>query len=272
MRYLFLTVTLAIAVLILRDSGRRRKAWTWCRFAAETATVATGVREPSPGYLQRAALYAVLALQTVGVTGRIQLPHHIELRMSPDAAAIADSFGSRFLGDILTAVKERAEAEAWQTDIVSILIVVDAAVRRFRPIARLGRRGPEDALSTNEIATEPMPQPDSVTLKTDDGDTIRCDGLELVIESHPELPRMRAGGTDDLLVVGRCGADRLVPLPTVSARHCQLRRLGGSGWSIEDLGSTNGTYLNGILIDGIAPLKLGDVVGLGRDVQLRYVQ
>jgi pSer/pThr/pTyr-binding forkhead associated (FHA) protein len=48
---------------------------------------------------------------------------------------------------------------------------------------------------------------------------------------------------------------------TVSRRHAQLRRTGG-GWEILDLGSLNGTWVNGWRVDR-ATLHDGDVVQLG---------
>jgi hypothetical protein len=49
---------------------------------------------------------------------------------------------------------------------------------------------------------------------------------------------------------------------SVSARHAQLLR-GGGGWELRDLGSTNGTYLNGRRLSAPARLRDGDRIGLG---------
>lgn len=43
----------------------------------------------------------------------------------------------------------------------------------------------------------------------------------------------------------------------VSRRHCQLVR-GASGYVIEDLGSSNGTFVNGVKIEGQRALQEGD--------------
>lgn len=50
--------------------------------------------------------------------------------------------------------------------------------------------------------------------------------------------------------------------PTVSRRHARVVLAAGSA-TIEDLGSTNGTYLNGRRLSGPAALADGDVIGLG---------
>ncbi len=51
--------------------------------------------------------------------------------------------------------------------------------------------------------------------------------------------------------------------PTVSRRHAEILR-APDGWRIRDLGSANGTELNGARLIGDRVLREGDVVGLGR--------
>ncbi len=51
--------------------------------------------------------------------------------------------------------------------------------------------------------------------------------------------------------------------PTVSRRHAEVLR-AADGWRIRDLGSANGTELNGARLIGDRLLREGDVVGLGR--------
>jgi predicted component of type VI protein secretion system len=66
------------------------------------------------------------------------------------------------------------------------------------------------------------------------------------------------------IVVGRDeGADILIDNPSVSRRHAQIRQEGG-GWVVEDLGSSNGTFLRGEKIGAPHPLQAGDEVGMGK--------
>lgn len=49
----------------------------------------------------------------------------------------------------------------------------------------------------------------------------------------------------------------------VSGRHAELR-LGSGGWRLADLGSTNGTYLNGARLEAESSVKRGDEISLGQ--------
>lgn len=55
----------------------------------------------------------------------------------------------------------------------------------------------------------------------------------------------------------------------VSRHHLRLMQ-GSEGYTIEDLGSTNGTFINGKRISGAQALKNGDMIGLGETVTLQY--
>jgi hypothetical protein len=50
--------------------------------------------------------------------------------------------------------------------------------------------------------------------------------------------------------------------PFASAEHAVLTFRGRS-WFVEDLSSTNGTYVNGIPVDGVGPLGFGDEIQVG---------
>jgi hypothetical protein len=72
-------------------------------------------------------------------------------------------------------------------------------------------------------------------------------------------PEMRTG---EQRVLGRDRAcDYTIADPAVSNRHAQLVRTS-DGWTIRDLGSRNGTRVNGWLIDE-QPLRDGDTLSLG---------
>jgi hypothetical protein len=75
------------------------------------------------------------------------------------------------------------------------------------------------------------------------------------------------------LVVGPAGAtlgrsrqcDVTVDDPNVSRTHAEVRPRGGS-WVLSDLGSTNGSRLNGHRVEGSEVLKPGDEIELGTTI------
>jgi len=78
------------------------------------------------------------------------------------------------------------------------------------------------------------------------------------------------------LVVGPTGAtigrsrqcDVMLDDPNISRSHAEIRPRGGS-WVLTDLGSTNGSRLNGRRVDGSELLKPGDEIELGTS-QIRF--
>ena len=76
--------------------------------------------------------------------------------------------------------------------------------------------------------------------------------------SPPEVQPQRT------LVLGRgSGCDLDVADETVSRRHAGLARCG-EAWRIEDLGSRNGTFVNGWRVSEPCELEPGDAVRLGQ--------
>jgi pSer/pThr/pTyr-binding forkhead associated (FHA) protein len=65
------------------------------------------------------------------------------------------------------------------------------------------------------------------------------------------------------LTIGREGCDIVLPDPEVSRKHAVMRVLDGGGAAIEDLGSTNGTWVNNERTEGATPVDVGDVVRFG---------
>ncbi len=64
--------------------------------------------------------------------------------------------------------------------------------------------------------------------------------------------------------IGRAtGADFIVDAPLASRVHCRITATDAGDLTLTDLGSTNGTYVNGERV-GTATLKEGDRVMVGR--------
>ncbi|HEY4633597.1 MAG TPA: FHA domain-containing protein [Candidatus Limnocylindrales bacterium] len=94
-------------------------------------------------------------------------------------------------------------------------------------------------------------------------------GRLVVVDSPSGEPE--AGRSFDLDAITSLGRDVnntiVIDDPFASAEHAVLT-YRGRGWFVEDLGSTNGTYLNGRAIAGVAALGYGDELAIGQ-VRLR---
>ena len=94
-------------------------------------------------------------------------------------------------------------------------------------------------------------------------------GYRLVIRRGPQ-PNQVYDLNQDMMTLGRDVNNEItVNDPEVSRHHCRLTR-GQSGYTLEDLGSTNGTFVNGRRLTGAQPLNVGDLIGLGETVTLAY--
>jgi pSer/pThr/pTyr-binding forkhead associated (FHA) protein len=65
------------------------------------------------------------------------------------------------------------------------------------------------------------------------------------------------------------GCTHVLDLPGISRSHAMLQPGPSGGFLVADLKSTNGTYLNGLRLEQVVPLKDGDKIELG-DVALTY--
>jgi Domain of unknown function (DUF1707)/FHA domain len=85
----------------------------------------------------------------------------------------------------------------------------------------------------------------------------------------PRLPRfaLPPAGLQRLLIGRAPGCQFILADLTVSRRHAELAR-GADGWMIADLGSMNGTRVNGWRITGPTPVRPGDEIGFGK---LRFI-
>jgi len=76
--------------------------------------------------------------------------------------------------------------------------------------------------------------------------------------------------TQDKITIGRSPANEIsITDPEISRKHAQLIRQE-SGYALEDLGSTNGSFVNERRIVGLTPLHHGDIIELGEAITLVY--
>jgi pSer/pThr/pTyr-binding forkhead associated (FHA) protein len=73
-----------------------------------------------------------------------------------------------------------------------------------------------------------------------------------------------------IVTLGRDAAND-IPIndPEVSRYHLRFTQQG-QGYAVEDLGSTNGTMIEGKRISGLHPLRAGTALNLGDTILLSY--
>jgi pSer/pThr/pTyr-binding forkhead associated (FHA) protein len=95
------------------------------------------------------------------------------------------------------------------------------------------------------------------------------ENFRLVVRRGPQ-PNQVYELNKDIVTVGRdITNDITINDPEVSRHHMRFTR-GAGGFTLEDLGSTNGTFVNGQRLTGAKPLSNGDMIGLGETVTLGY--
>jgi diguanylate cyclase (GGDEF)-like protein len=123
-----------------------------------------------------------------------------------------------------------------------------------------------------------LPEPDDnyestleVTISRDMGTLIRVAAEQralMLVLSGPRLGHRLVLG-DTAIDIGRGSAAGLIlDADSVSRKHARIERFGG-GHKIVDMGSTNGTYVNGVRIKEQI-LKDGDRIGIGKAL-LKYI-
>lgn len=111
-----------------------------------------------------------------------------------------------------------------------------AAAASIPPVAPI----PTAAAPAPPVANQPNPR------------VITADGQEIALASYT----VKIGRLDDCNVI--------FDDPNVSRHHSEIRPVGDT-FEIADLGSTNGTYVNGTRIPGAMTLRDGDRISVGRN-------
>jgi hypothetical protein len=93
--------------------------------------------------------------------------------------------------------------------------------------------------------------------------------FQFVMRSGP-TPGVTFPLEGDQLIIGRDASNSVaINDAEISRKHSRLSFQGGK-YVLEDLGSTNGTFVNGQRLAGPVVLKPGDVISLGEQIVLMY--
>jgi diguanylate cyclase (GGDEF)-like protein len=119
-----------------------------------------------------------------------------------------------------------------------------------------------------------VPEPESEASRTDRMVMVTAHSVRGGLKPRlTVLTGLRAGLVQpigDEVVIGRSrSASLFLEDPGVSRRHARITRTPGGRYILEDLGSTNGTLLNGSQIKSVE-LQPGDRVQVGSDVVIQF--
>ncbi|MBN1667120.1 MAG: FHA domain-containing protein [Anaerolineales bacterium] len=92
---------------------------------------------------------------------------------------------------------------------------------------------------------------------------------QLVMRAGPTPGKSFALSQSEIVIGRDLGADIVINAAEISRRHVMLRFQNGA-YLIEDLGSTNGTFINGQRLSAPHVLRPGEMIMLGEAVSLVY--
>lgn len=226
-----------------------------------------------PAEIAKALGKAMDDRKAVGV-GKVYVPHAYTVALSAADAEQMGNFRATLLGELATYVTGHAGERGYTlTARPSITFVVhdDLRLGRFRVAAGdgppdvetleedfpprahagLSSASPSVGSPVAEMPLKPRTQPPPAATPAQGIATVTVSGIEHDVALGGE--RMTVGR------LASCGIK--LDDANVSREHAAFVR-EGAGWAIEDLGSTNGTYLNGERIT-FQRLRDGDMVSVG---------
>ena len=190
-----------------------------------------------PIEIGRRLISEIDANRSVDSKNRRVVPNHFLVHLSPADLDALESVRRDLLAELVEAVKEYAGDEGYHLK-GSVSVAIDA----------------DDSLKVGRI---------KVSCE------IRATGTTAVtaVVILPDDRRLTLGS--ETLVIGRSADNAIVfDDPNVSRRHAEISATGG-GWVVKDLGSTNGTKVNGTIITGDRALRDGDIVSFASH-SIRY--
>lgn len=200
----------------------------------------------------------------VGV-GAVWAPHAYTVALSRDDDEKLDVFRSTLAGELATYLVGHASQRGYTLaarPAIEFTVHDDLKLGRFRVAAteaKLPAELPAEEDAPAALSADPLPEVPRPDDSEADSGKPPVDALATVTVSAVEHDVALRG---DRVVVGRLASSGIkLADANVSREHAAFVR-EGDGWAIEDLDSTNGTYLNGERVT-YARLRDGDVLSVG---------
>lgn len=211
-----------------------------------------------PLQIGRRLLQAVDSERSVDGRGRRVVPDSYVVQLSPDDRRDFEDLEMSLLQELTIAVREYITQEGYHVEgKARVALRTDPDLKRGRFTIEARHTGEAPSGQRGEGTPERGP----ARAGTATG------------ESPPAVLTLPSGQRIELhegrYIVGRqLQNDVVVNDPNISRRHAEFICSGGEVL-VRDLGSTNGTKVNGVGIHGEQLLQHGDVVGLG-GVEIRF--
>jgi hypothetical protein len=194
--------------------------------------------------------------RSVGV-GKVYAPLAYTVALSPEDADIFGTFTGTLAGELATFLTGHARERRYDllaAPQVTFVIHDDLRLGRFRVSAEL---------AAAEAVFDHAREPEFANAAGDDFPGVRSTGpgagLATVTVGDLDLDIALSG---DRVVAGRLATSGILLADSNASREHAAFVREGAGWAIEDLDSTNGTFVNGSPITR-ALLKDGDVIEIG---------
>ena len=248
-----------------------------------------------PIHIGRKLIRAIDAERTVDAAGKAVAPNVFVVHLNEKDRAAFGDLEKPLVAELVGAAEEYAKSESYLLlGEVQVSLLTDAALKsgRFEVEASVNAGASASAPVSAAVVVEPSPEPPAasiipvvvppvvvppvISVPTITPPTIATPSIP-PLPSLGGAPTLKATLTmadgsrialrPGVISVGR-SAESTIPLndTNVSRRHAELR-LRGEGadamWVLVDLGSTNGTLINGVKVNGEQVLRKNDAIVFG---------
>ena len=184
-----------------------------------------------------------------------QIPHAYTVLLHPDDRAAFSEVEHDLVRELAEVVTQHSERESYRlVEPVVVVIRDDSDMKRGSVTvmpALVSAKHPVMPESSEAVVVQPIAASMSAPVAGAITSAIVLeDGTRHVLD------------TERVTIGRQSGCTITIRDTNVSREHVQLRRRP-NGWTLRDLGSTNGTKLNGVRVEGEQILANGDVIMLG---------
>ncbi|GAB3654757.1 DUF3662 and FHA domain-containing protein [Zhihengliuella somnathii] len=194
--------------------------------------------------------------------GRTTAPNQFIVHLAAADFEKVQEFGTALAEELCDVAIEHARSQHYTlTGKVAVRFEQDEAVRDgdLAVDAKIVRRTESSPAPAGTGTTTPRPAPSSSSPAAAAG-TASEPALQPVLQ----IGSKRYGMNSESIILGRSSeTDIPVDDTGVSRQHLEIRQEHGKVWAV-DLGSTNGSYVNGSRVDGRAELFDGSIISMGR--------